>query len=62
MTFLPKLYSAQLSEVRKKRLIPLVEGRIEREISLCYYRPYAKWNVIKRLNEDIQELVKEKLI
>jgi hypothetical protein len=48
--------------VRQKRLIPLLEGRIEREISLCYYRPYAKWNVIKRLNADIQELVKEKLI
>jgi LysR family hydrogen peroxide-inducible transcriptional activator len=58
MTFLPKLYSAQLSEVRQKRLIPLVEGRIEREISLCYYRPYARWNVIKRLNADIQALVK----
>jgi LysR family hydrogen peroxide-inducible transcriptional activator len=62
MTFLPKLYSAQLSEARQKRLIPLVEGRIEREISLCYYRPYARWNVIKRLNADIQELVREKLI
>jgi LysR family hydrogen peroxide-inducible transcriptional activator len=58
MTFLPKLYSAQLSEARQKRLIPLEEGRLEREISLCYYRPYAKWNVIKRLNADIQELVK----
>lgn len=61
MTFLPKLYSAQLSEARQKRLIPLEEGRIEREISLCYYRPYAKWNVIKRLNADIQELVKQHL-
>jgi LysR family hydrogen peroxide-inducible transcriptional activator len=58
MTFLPKLYSAQLSEARQKCLIPLEEGRLEREISLCYYRPYAKWNVIKRLNADIQELVK----
>jgi LysR family hydrogen peroxide-inducible transcriptional activator len=61
MTFLPKLYSAQLSEVRQKRLIPLEEGRLEREISLCYYRPYAKWNVIKRLNADIQDLVQQHL-
>ena len=61
MTFLPKLYSAQLSEARQKRLIPLEEGRLEREISLCYYRPYAKWNVIKRLNTDIQDLVKQHL-
>lgn len=61
MTFLPKLYSAQLSEARQKRLIPLEEGRLEREISLCYYRPYAKWNVIKRLNADIQDLVKQHL-
>jgi LysR family hydrogen peroxide-inducible transcriptional activator len=61
MTFLPKLYSAQLSEARQKRLIPLEEGRLEREISLCYYRPYAKWNVIKRLNADIQDLVQQHL-
>ncbi len=61
MTFLPKLYSAQLSEARQKCLIPLEEGRLEREISLCYYRPYAKWNVIKRLNADIQDLVKQHL-
>jgi LysR family hydrogen peroxide-inducible transcriptional activator len=61
MTFLPKLYSAQLSEARQKRLIPLEEGRLEREISLCYYRPYAKWNVIKQLNADIQDLVKQHL-
>ena len=61
MTFLPKLYSAQLSEARQKRLIPLEEGRLEREISLCYYRPYAKWNVIKRLNADIQDLVEQHL-
>ncbi len=61
MTFLPLLYSAQLSEARQKRLIPLEEGRLEREISLCYYRPYAKWNVIKRLNADIQDLVKQHL-
>lgn len=61
MTFLPKLYSSQLSEARKKRLISLEEGRLEREISLCYYRPYAKWNMINRLHADIQELVKERL-
>jgi LysR family hydrogen peroxide-inducible transcriptional activator len=61
MTFLPKLYFSQLSEVRKKRLIPLEEGRLEREISLCYYRPYAKWNMIRRLHADIQELVKDRL-
>jgi LysR family hydrogen peroxide-inducible transcriptional activator len=61
ITFLPKLYAAQLSEARKKRLIQIEEGPLEREISLCYYRPYAKWNIIKRLNADIQELVKERL-
>lgn len=61
ITFLPKLYASQLSEARKKRLIQIEEGPLEREISLCYYRPYAKWNIIKRLNADIQELVKERL-
>jgi LysR family hydrogen peroxide-inducible transcriptional activator len=61
MTFLPKLYSAQLSESRQNRLISLEGDRLEREISICYYRPYAKWNMIKRLSIDIQELVNLRL-
>jgi LysR family hydrogen peroxide-inducible transcriptional activator len=62
MTVLPKLYVDHLSEKRKSCIISLEDGSLEREVSLCYYRPYAKWNVIKRLSADIQELVKTRLI
>lgn len=59
MTVLPKLYADQLSDKRKMAMIELEDGNLEREVSLCYYRPYAKWNVIKRLTSDIKELVAE---
>jgi LysR family hydrogen peroxide-inducible transcriptional activator len=61
VTVLPKLYAEQLSDKRRIAMIELEDGNLEREISLCYYRPYAKWNVIKRLAADIRELVKEHL-
>ncbi len=61
ITILPKLYAEQLSDKRKAAMIELEEGNLEREVSLCYYRPYAKWNIIKRLAADIKELVKEHL-
>jgi len=57
VTVLPKLYAKQLSDKRRTALIELEDGKLEREVSLCYYRPYAKWNVIKRLTVDIKELV-----
>lgn len=57
VTILPKLYAEQLSDKRRAAMIELEEGNLEREVSLCYYRPYAKWNIIKRLASDIKELV-----
>ncbi len=61
MTLLPKLYLEHLSEPRKAQLFPLSDGKLEREVSLCFYRPYAKWNIINRLATDISQLVSEKL-
>ncbi len=61
VTILPKLYAEQLSDKRRAAMIELEEGNLEREVSLCYYRPYAKWNIINRLAADIRELVKEHL-
>jgi LysR family hydrogen peroxide-inducible transcriptional activator len=61
ITILPKLYAEQLSDKRRAAMIELEEGNLEREVSLCYYRPYAKWNIINRLAADIRELVKEHL-
>ncbi|MEN9958853.1 MAG: hypothetical protein RLZZ474_1097 [Bacteroidota bacterium] len=62
MTLLPSLYVKQLSEGRKQHLLEIYDGSLKREVSICYYRPYAKWNIIRRLQTEIAELVKPHLI
>jgi LysR family hydrogen peroxide-inducible transcriptional activator len=57
MTLLPSLYVQQLSEGRKRQLLEISDGTLRREVSICYYRPYAKWNIIRRLQAEITELV-----
>ncbi len=57
MTLLPSLYVQQLSEGRKKHLLEISDGTLRREVSICYYRPYAKWNIIRRLQAEITEYV-----
>ena len=57
MTLLPSLYIGQLSEVRQQQLLGLSDGSLSREVSICYHRPYAKWNIIKRLQAEIIEIV-----
>jgi LysR family hydrogen peroxide-inducible transcriptional activator len=57
MTLLPSLYVRQLSEGRKRQLLEISGGTLRREVSICYYRPYAKWNIIRRLQAEITELV-----
>jgi LysR family hydrogen peroxide-inducible transcriptional activator len=57
MTLLPSLYVRQLSEGRKRQLLEISDGTLRREVSICYYRPYAKWNIIRRLQAEITELV-----
>ena len=57
LTVLPALYVGQMSEVRKSHLIELKEGTLTREVSLAYYRPYAKWNILNRLKAEIAEIV-----
>jgi LysR family hydrogen peroxide-inducible transcriptional activator len=61
MTVLPALYVNQLGEQRKQNMIELVDGTLSREVSLCFYRPYAKWNIINRLAEEITVEVKKQL-
>lgn len=61
MTVLPKLYLKQLNDHRQMNILALEEGQLEREVSLAYYRPYAKWNVIQHLTKDISELVNVQL-
>jgi LysR family hydrogen peroxide-inducible transcriptional activator len=62
MTLLPSLYVKQLSEGRKQHLLEIYDGSLKREVSICYYRPYAKWNIIRRLQTEIAELVKPHFI
>lgn len=62
MTLLPSLYLNQLNEGRKQHLLEIYDGSLKREVSICYYRPYAKWNIIRRLQTEIAELVKPQLI
>ena len=60
-TVLPALYVGQMSEVRKSNLIELTDGDLTREVSLAYYRPYAKWNILNRLKAEITAKVNERL-
>jgi hypothetical protein len=39
----------------------LVDGRLEREVSLAFYRPYAKWNIIQQLSKEIISTVRKHL-
>jgi LysR family hydrogen peroxide-inducible transcriptional activator len=57
VTLLPSLYVRQLSEGRREHLLHIIDGSLQREVSICYYRPYAKWNIIRRLQSEITELV-----
>jgi len=61
MTVLPALYVGQLGEKRRNNMLELVDGTLSREVSLCYYRPYAKWNIINRLADEIAVEVKKRL-
>lgn len=61
MTLLPSLYVGQLSEGRRQHLLNIIDGSLQREVSICYYRPYAKWNIINRLAEEITTEVNKQL-
>jgi hypothetical protein len=50
-----------LAEQRKQNMLQLEDGKLSREVSLCFYRPYAKWNIINRLTEEITTEVKKQL-
>ncbi|MDF5689443.1 hydrogen peroxide-inducible genes activator [Aquirufa aurantiipilula] len=59
MTLLPELYLRNLSDQRKLQVLDMAGGEITREVSLCFYRPYAKWNIVKQLSVDIAQLVNQ---
>jgi hypothetical protein len=50
-----------LSEGRREHLLHIIDGSLQREVSICYYRPYAKWNIINRLADEISVEVNKQL-
>lgn len=61
MTLLPALYLLHLNEYRQSQILTMEGGDISREVSLCFYRPYAKWNIVKQFSQDIAQLVAKHL-
>jgi LysR family hydrogen peroxide-inducible transcriptional activator len=62
ITVLPSLYVGQLGDKRKQNLLQLEDGNLSREVSICFYRPHAKWNIINRLQTEIIEIVQYHLM
>ncbi|WCL81191.1 LysR substrate-binding domain-containing protein [Saprospira sp. CCB-QB6] len=58
LTLVPELYLQQLSEERQQRLAYFERPVPVREISLAFYRPYAKLRLMEVLHKEIKELVK----
>jgi LysR family hydrogen peroxide-inducible transcriptional activator len=61
LTFIPELYYDMMSEDRKKKVAEFQSPIPVREISLVYYRPYARQRIIDRLGEEIKQLISSKL-
>ena len=57
-TLIPELYYKQLSEERKSKTRPFEKPMPVREISLVYYRPYARKRTLDLLSEEISTLLK----
>ncbi|MDF0694356.1 LysR family transcriptional regulator [Aquirufa ecclesiirivi] len=57
MTLLPELYLRNLNDQRQMQVLKMEGNSISREVSLCFYRPYAKWNIVKQFSIDIAQLV-----
>lgn len=62
ITLIPELYYKTLSPSRKKKTKGFNVPIPVREISIVYYRPYARLRMITQLSEDIRGLMKGKLI
>ena len=57
LTVLPKLYTKQMSTERQSKLIELIGGSLQREVSLAFYRPFAKHKINQVLTAEIQRLM-----
>jgi LysR family hydrogen peroxide-inducible transcriptional activator len=61
LTFIPELYYETLSKERKTKVIEFKTPIPVREISMVYYRPFAKLRMIEQLSFDIKSIVNQNL-
>jgi LysR family hydrogen peroxide-inducible transcriptional activator len=57
LTLIPELYYQQLSEERKEKVSVFAPPYPVREVSLVYYRPFAKQRIIKAIGDKIKEVI-----
>ncbi len=61
LTFIPELYYETLSKERKDKVVEFKAPIPVREISMVYYRPFAKLRIIDQLCNDIKEIIDQNL-
>ena len=61
ITLIPELYYNDLPEERKKFTKDFIAPYPVREISLVYYRPFAKKRLINAIAEEIKQILKPQL-
>jgi LysR family hydrogen peroxide-inducible transcriptional activator len=62
LTLIPELYARNLSPNRKKKVRYFQAPYPVREISIVYYRPFARFRLIQALTNDITALLKNELM
>lgn len=62
LTLIPELYYQTLSTNRKKKVSFFQSPIPVREISLVYFRPFAKHRIINALTEEIKEIIRPELM
>lgn len=62
LTLIPELYYHLLSDERKKKVSFFHERIPVREVSLVYFRPFAKQRVIEAISKEIQAIIQPNLM
>jgi len=57
LTLIPELYAQTLSVEKKKKILEFQSPYPVREVSLVYYRPFAKFRLVNTLTDEIRNLV-----
>ena len=61
VTFIPELYHNFLSQEQQEKIYTFQSPKPVRQIAVVAYRPFAKQRIIKKISNDIQNLVLPKL-